>query len=159
MIKSFEDMIPKLGKNVYIAETASIIGDVTLEDDDGSEHDVAEHVADQPVRGLQWCELRRVVQPDDQTTADKNLRRVGTPNHLQQLIDQDRDDGDIKQPPQTDPVQRQGVGQRRLVVYVREESSPLGKGAKQETVAGHANSDGDHRDRAGRGRRKEAASY
>ena len=26
-------MIPKLGKNVYIAETASIIGDVTLEDD------------------------------------------------------------------------------------------------------------------------------
>ena len=33
MIKSFKEKIPKLGKNVYIAETASIIGDVTLEDD------------------------------------------------------------------------------------------------------------------------------
>ena len=33
MIKSFQDKVPRLGQNVYIAETADVIGDVTLGDD------------------------------------------------------------------------------------------------------------------------------
>ena len=33
MIKSFNGKTPKIGKNVYIAETAVLIGDVTLGDD------------------------------------------------------------------------------------------------------------------------------
>ena len=33
MIKSFKKYTPCLGKNVYISETASVIGEVTLEDD------------------------------------------------------------------------------------------------------------------------------
>ena len=32
MIKSFQDNVPRLGQNVYIAETATVIGDVTLGD-------------------------------------------------------------------------------------------------------------------------------
>ena len=32
MIKSFQDKVPLLGQNVYIAETATVIGDVTLGD-------------------------------------------------------------------------------------------------------------------------------
>ena len=30
MIKSFNNQVPQLGKNIYISETASVIGDVTL---------------------------------------------------------------------------------------------------------------------------------
>ena len=33
MIKSFQDKVPHLGQNVYIAETADVIGDVILGDD------------------------------------------------------------------------------------------------------------------------------
>ena len=33
MIKSFEEKTPQLGQNVYISETASVIGDVILGDD------------------------------------------------------------------------------------------------------------------------------
>ena len=33
MIKSFQDQVPSLGQNVYISETAAVIGDVTLGDD------------------------------------------------------------------------------------------------------------------------------
>ena len=33
MIKSFQDKVPSLGQNVYISETAAVIGDVTLGDD------------------------------------------------------------------------------------------------------------------------------
>ena len=33
MIKSFQDKTPHLGKNVYISETADVIGDVILGDD------------------------------------------------------------------------------------------------------------------------------
>ena len=33
MIKSFQDKTPHLGKNVYISETAAVIGDVILGDD------------------------------------------------------------------------------------------------------------------------------
>ena len=33
MIKSFHNKAPQLGKNVYISETAAVIGDVTLDND------------------------------------------------------------------------------------------------------------------------------
>ena len=33
MLKSFRDKVPYLGKNVYISESADVIGDVTLGDD------------------------------------------------------------------------------------------------------------------------------
>ena len=81
--------------------------DVGLEQHDGREDDVADDVADQPGDGLETERPRRVEQPDDGADGHRHLRRARAAYQLEQLVDDDGDNGDVEQIPSGDGWPRQ----------------------------------------------------
>ena len=84
--------------------------DVGLEQDDGGKDDVADQIADQPVHRLELDQPRHVEQRHRQRAADRHLRGPGAANEREDLVDQDRDDGDVDDiaPAYRRPAQRLG---------------------------------------------------
>ena len=62
--------------------------DVRLEQHDRRKDNVAEHIGHKPIERLERSKLGRVVEHNQQATAEKNLGGVRTTNQLQELIDQ-----------------------------------------------------------------------
>ena len=136
-----------------LAEVRQRAADVGLEDHDGREDHVDQHVADHPVEGLQRGEPRQVEQHDDQQRAYRHLNGASSPDQFQELVDQDRDDRDVEQVPPADrrPPEQAGeifghrrsslpqsaVGSRGSAVAVgsRSRRSAVGSRQSQSAVA------------------------
>ena len=71
-----------------LAEVRQRAADVGLEDHDGREDHVDQHVADHPVEGLQRGEPRQVEQHDDQQRAYRHLNGTSSPDQFQELVNQ-----------------------------------------------------------------------
>ena len=94
-----------------LAEVRERAPDVGLEDHDRRKGDVDQHVPDHPVDGLQRHQPRQVEQPDDQQRAGGHLDRPGTADQLEELVEDERNDGDIEQIPPADGRAPQQAGQ------------------------------------------------
>ena len=78
------------------AEMRERAPDVGLEQNDDREDDVGGEIADDPVDGLELQPLREEVEQQDEAGAERHLRRARAADEQQQLVDEDRDDGDVQ---------------------------------------------------------------
>jgi hypothetical protein len=76
--------------------------DVGLEQHDDREHDVADHVADQPVHRVEMTPPRSVEEPDEQQTTERHLHRARAANQLQDLVHENRHHEDVGEVPPAD---------------------------------------------------------
>ncbi len=77
------------------AQVRQRAADIGLKQHDRRKDDVADQIADQPVHRLELGQPRHVEQRHCQRAADRHLRGPRAANEREDLVDQNRDDGDV----------------------------------------------------------------